>query len=79
MDKELERKVEDAINRYLAKVAEENIYALPDALCRVAMLRAMLMLLGSFISDFDNCLKQLEKEFKTLKGGIINECWRRKD
>ena len=66
MDKEIEDKMESAINRYLVEVAELNPFAIPEALFCTFMLRLNLMLLGSFFSDFDDCLKHLEDELRTL-------------
>lgn len=60
--------LDNKINRYLAKVAEQDPLALPEALFRASMLRTMLSLLGMFMGDFDDCLKQLENQYTSKKG-----------
>ncbi len=68
MDKEVQDKIESTINQYLAKVAKHNPFALPDALLRTSVFRITLVLLGSFIDDFDESLRHLENELRTLLG-----------
>lgn len=66
MDREIEDKMVSTINRYLFEVTESNPSALPEILFRASMFRIMLMLFGRFMSDFDDSLKHLEDELRTI-------------
>jgi hypothetical protein len=58
--------LEDQISKYLTQVAEQSPLNIPEALFRTSMLRLTLTLLGSFITDLDDSLKQLEDGFRML-------------
>ena len=66
MDKKLKDIVNQRVDQYLAEVAEQNPFNLPTALMRVSLMCMTLILLDSFISDFDDSLKHLEDELRAL-------------
>ncbi len=62
----MNKQIEEIINQHLLEVVEQNPFALPGALLRTSVFRITLMLLGSFIDDFDDSLSHLENELRTL-------------
>jgi hypothetical protein len=56
----------DKLNQYLVEVAVSNPLALPEMLAKASVLRMVLALMDTFMSEYDDYLKHFEENIRKV-------------